>query len=244
MGDPKEFQYQRIADDHIRLIQLLPQSTATLIECSIHHSNLEEAEHSYIAFSYCWGNPAITKILLLGGHEISVTENLFHALSVIIQHHDHTTYFWIDALCINQQNIPERNHHVQRMGAVYSSAKAVYTWLGAEDGETEIAFSEIALRTNPDNSTSLSPSEQRAATAISNLASRPYFDRAWVIQEFIRAPSLLILCGRFSCDWSALHTAYKPLNNIPISTSTTPSAPTTFSAVVACIWSRSPTQQP
>ncbi|KAK4634977.1 hypothetical protein CLAFUW4_01296 [Fulvia fulva] len=205
------FPYQHLEDDHIRLIQLLPQSTGTTIECSIHHSKLEEAEDNYIALSYCWGDSTTTELITLDGHPIRVTQNLWHAYTAIVQHHDRNAYYWIDALCVNQQNLAERNHHVQRMGMVYSTAKAVHTWLGSEDHETVIAFTEIVSRANANTSTGSNPPDQRAATAVGNLASREYFNRAWVIQEFIPARNLQILCGRFTCDWTALDACIKDI---------------------------------
>ncbi|EME48376.1 hypothetical protein DOTSEDRAFT_101392, partial [Dothistroma septosporum NZE10] len=134
----------------------------------------------YIALSYCWGDPSITKSITLGDYQIQVTENLSNALTSIVQHHDRDACYWIDALCINQNNIPERNHHVQRMGTVYSSARLVSAWLGPEDAETETAFSEITLLASANIANRDEPPDQRVATAIGSLASRPYFDRAWV----------------------------------------------------------------
>lgn len=41
-------------------------------------------------------------------------------------------FYWIDAICINQQNIPERNVHVVEMGRIYKQADMVIAWLGWE----------------------------------------------------------------------------------------------------------------
>ena len=37
---------------------------------------------------------------------------------------------WIDALCIDQWNVDERNHQVQQMSEVFSHAQRVFAWLG------------------------------------------------------------------------------------------------------------------
>jgi hypothetical protein len=39
---------------------------------------------------------------------------------------------WVDALCINQSHIDEKNHQVGIMGEIYSKAAWVLVWLGAE----------------------------------------------------------------------------------------------------------------
>jgi len=51
---------------------------------------------------------------------------------------------WIDAICINQNDISERNNQVRQMGAIYSQASQVVVWLGEETGDSgrAIAFLE------------------------------------------------------------------------------------------------------
>jgi hypothetical protein len=49
-------------------------------------------------------------------------------------------YIWIDALCIDQSNLPERNHQVKLMSALYSQARHVVAWLGeAKEKSTELS---------------------------------------------------------------------------------------------------------
>ncbi|KAH7118530.1 heterokaryon incompatibility protein-domain-containing protein [Dactylonectria estremocensis] len=50
---------------------------------------------------------------------------------------------WIDALCINQEDIPERNSQVGMMSQIYGSAWAIVTWLGEADDTIEIAWNAI-----------------------------------------------------------------------------------------------------
>jgi hypothetical protein len=38
--------------------------------------------------------------------------------------------FWIDALCIDQCSILERNHQVAQMCSIYTKAQEVIAWLG------------------------------------------------------------------------------------------------------------------
>jgi hypothetical protein len=39
-------------------------------------------------------------------------------------------HWWIDAICINQENIDEKNEQIPHMGQLYSSASQVWVWLG------------------------------------------------------------------------------------------------------------------
>jgi hypothetical protein len=49
-----------------------------------------------------------------------------------------TRLLWIDAICINQQDVQERNHQVRIMSHIYKWAECVRVWLGGptnKDGE-------------------------------------------------------------------------------------------------------------
>jgi len=37
---------------------------------------------------------------------------------------------WIDAICINQEDVDEKSHQVAMMGDLYSRCLTVYIWLG------------------------------------------------------------------------------------------------------------------
>jgi hypothetical protein len=47
---------------------------------------------------------------------------------------------WIDAICINQDDILERNVQVQMMGTVYEKAKCVLIWLGEDPSNDRAAL--------------------------------------------------------------------------------------------------------
>jgi hypothetical protein len=51
---------------------------------------------------------------------------------------------WIDALCINQDDVNERTQQVRMMGDVYSSAEQVIIWLGPERKNDQSAVDAIA----------------------------------------------------------------------------------------------------
>lgn len=63
-----------------------------------------------------------------------IRENLFHAL-IQLRHKAKSRTLWVDAICFNQNHIPERNHQVQQMKRVYESAKSTIIWLGQPQPE-------------------------------------------------------------------------------------------------------------
>ncbi|KKP05658.1 hypothetical protein THAR02_02212 [Trichoderma harzianum] len=56
-------------------------------------------------------------------------KNLLLALNRIIKL-DEGTYYWIDSLCIDQENTRERSEQVAMMKEIYEHAAIVDVWLG------------------------------------------------------------------------------------------------------------------
>jgi hypothetical protein len=74
-----------------------------------------------------------------------VTPNLYFALRRIRQSLPSWgcyPYLWIDAICINQEDLQERTNQVKMMGDIFENAFQVLVWLGEEEVDTD---GEIAV---------------------------------------------------------------------------------------------------
>jgi hypothetical protein len=96
---------------------------------------LEREQPKYEALSYCWGSDELYKTIEINGQQIPVRRNLWGAL----KHLRHRLprmkrTLWIDALCINQTDIMERNAQVSIMGSIFSMVTKVLAWLGEQGG--------------------------------------------------------------------------------------------------------------
>lgn len=60
-----------------------------------------------------------------------------------LRHPDQGRTFWIDAICIDQDDPSERNHQVQMMSRIYTRAKEVCIWLGDGDDSSKRAIDFI-----------------------------------------------------------------------------------------------------
>ncbi|KAH8679717.1 heterokaryon incompatibility protein-domain-containing protein, partial [Tricladium varicosporioides] len=84
----------------------------------------------YQALSYTWGAETPTYRLPIvdttnsKGHGLEIRKNLSSFLRVFGKKHPRK-WIWIDQLCINQDDLAERNDQVQRMGEIYSKASEV-----------------------------------------------------------------------------------------------------------------------
>ena len=79
----------------------------------------------------CGGAADEHKSIKIDGKLFSVHQNLYCFLRTAIRSHSEE-WLWIDALCIDQGNLNERNHQVGMMGSIYAQARKtlVYGSLG------------------------------------------------------------------------------------------------------------------
>ena len=103
---------------------------------------------SFAALSYVWGGAPDTGHTItcydgIGKHaDIQITLNCDQALRRI-----RTTIgavrIWVDAICINQQDVLEKQHQIPLMLDIYSQARPVYIWLGQGTQKSDRAMDFI-----------------------------------------------------------------------------------------------------
>lgn len=201
-----------------RLIHL-PKRDGGPLRCEIFHTDLRDAENGmeYEALSYTWGDLHKSHELEVNGKTLPITRNLHLALQHLQNPHE-DRILWIDALCIDQENIEERGHQVRNMASIYENAIRVIIWLGQSTADIDIFFRYMnqlekqALRhacNNWDASDTRwellwynvelelqdTHEKSRALEGSVELAARPWFKRAWIIQEIAKARSARVMCG-------------------------------------------------
>lgn len=214
-------------DSHeIRLLLVdLEDDEDAPIMCSLEHVSLIDPK-PYIALSYCWGDPNITKNIWIRSsrtssvHQLKITNNLDSAIRSLRKNlipasadlsSDAPLRIWIDAICINQNDGQERSLQVRNMRHIYSLAEEVISWIGPIEGDP-ITTSELK------NLQDVSPSLEKwnSATARDEpnfLSSFPnllqlfhhrYWMRVWIIQEITVARTVRILYGNQELLWNDL----------------------------------------
>ena len=103
------------------------------------------------------------------------------------------TRWWIDAVCINQEDVLEHNAQISTMHRIFKKAESVSIWLGEEADDSSLA---------PDTILKLSRFRQELQERLNSIClqsrlmrssvvgrprghfcQRPWFERAWVQQE-------------------------------------------------------------
>jgi hypothetical protein len=107
---------------------------------------------------------------------------------------------WIDALCINQNNISEKNVQMPLTGEIYWKTKTVAAYIGTlRDGDRYKGVEAIALAAGA-NAVNLSTVEVSSPNPIQGnpfweLWSQPWFGRVWVTQEVVLNRAIVCLYG-------------------------------------------------
>ncbi|KAH8744932.1 heterokaryon incompatibility protein-domain-containing protein [Hyaloscypha finlandica] len=181
----------------------------------------------FSCLSYTWGDPKDTRTIRIDGHEVTVGANLEAAFRSFRQQEEFRSglMLWADALCINQDDISEKEKTIKDMQEIYLGAHTVTVWLGAGNSETDAALytirSFVARYSNPvedpadvlHSELTLPPRLWFANVvypAIVQLMDRPYWRRLWIMQEITAcAPCENIYLGNHCISWTDLFVLLK-----------------------------------
>ncbi|KAI1175099.1 HET-domain-containing protein [Nemania sp. FL0916] len=220
------YSYRPLRPDEIRVIKLAPAEADAELRCELVHMHqvsegLFDSTPNYIALSYTWGGDEKTRSIMISDMELPITANLHEAL-VHLRNTHAPRFIWADAVCITQNDIPERNEQVKKMGQIYSYAAEVVIWLGPREEDVSGAFEYIPLVNSaiseheekyvpnyhmlyyPTRRPNVPFIEHTSMVSILALLNRPWFGRTWVIQEAMLAKKATIMCGSLSLSFDVL----------------------------------------
>jgi hypothetical protein len=143
----------------------------------LYHVDLKSEEPIYDALSYVWGTVVYDRSFECPTGIVMITKSLDVALQRL-RSPEKIQHIWADGICINQQNILERESQVKLMGLVYTQAKMVKIWLGPDT--LHVAKKAFGLV----EQFSLNLANYRDITMdwspLVELSSLEYFKRIWV----------------------------------------------------------------
>lgn len=199
---PYEYRHMRAGPNNIRLLQILPGTGDAEIFCQVFQYTLriEKAFGLYEALSYVWGDSTDPQQIYVKNAEdeqyctFSVTRNLFAALRRL-RDADLPRTVWIDAICINQNDLEERASQVQIMARIYAYAVSVTVWLGEEADDSSRVLNLLRrivaddLKYTYDWEATAKAILVPAAEGIAALLKRSWFRRAWVTLSMFKPRS-------------------------------------------------------
>jgi hypothetical protein len=166
----------------------------------------------YNALSYVWGDPTVSEIeptIVLDGQRSLVTPNLHSALRHLRPPAgSDAVRFWVDAVCINQQDLIERNLQVAMMRDIYASATQVTIWLGERDDDSDTTFDAIPIILGstpwPQDKSQCSEIRRHCGRFFFGLTDRrSWLSRVWILQELAMSRNdPVVVCGHKRTSWS------------------------------------------
>lgn len=182
--------------DEIRLAILDPNGDIDQpASCTLTIVSLD-SKPDFEAISYVWGDPEVTVPMMLHGVEWPITISLDLALRHL-RHQTVQKTFWVDAICINQRDIEERNNQVPLMNYIYNKAARVRIWLGQDTGRGAFTL-RIFEYYKTGSSAEREDVMHRAPLALKELTSLPWWHRIWVVQEVALAREAIFHLGRLN----------------------------------------------
>ena len=220
---PRSSPYQPLSRPlEIRLLELGPASHGKSSAWTMRQVSLHD-DPAYVALSYVWGDSKDTTPIECNGHEFLVTKNLKNVLDHLYAS-CRKIVIWVDALCINQNDLKERSQQVQMMRHIFEKAHFTFAWLGPVSENSDLAMAFLAglgylmgLPKWVDEPQKVElllnsyPPELPCWVALSNLLHRPWFTRVWILQEVAVPKRISLFCGDRFLPWAILDLVVKEL---------------------------------
>ncbi|MBV35439.1 MAG: hypothetical protein CMP47_08270 [Rickettsiales bacterium] len=185
----------------IRLVRVKGALCNGFIDCEIWHS---DTSSGYSALSYVWDRPGGRHHILLNGRTFRVEKNLWDFLDVARRHLTNTT-IWVDAICIAQDDLHEKNHQVQMMSTIYSQAKKAFIWLGSEWSFAGQALKLINTNAGSSDVDIIEACMQNHGfwEGLNEIHRSDYWHRAWILQEFVLPRQGILMANEHFTDFEA-----------------------------------------
>lgn len=227
--------YSQLENDHIRLLHFEPVEPARNLRRSWQRLRFGSKDRetsppklitewtfeilefkmssapAFEAVSYVWGKPVKTDDLLVGDHTIAITSSISSGLPYILASST-TGFLWIDQICINQDDVNERNAQVRVMGNIYERAEQVLAWLGKMNDRKAIPLAEFLREMDKTldkyyglakrSSDAFDPYEDIIELLKGNptylegfvaLFRSSWFNRLWIVQEAVFCPTVTLV---------------------------------------------------
>lgn len=172
----------------------------------------------YLALSYAWGSDLLSSQVIVDGRYVPITDSLHSALLAVREDprvSKMQVSVWVDALCINQDDLVERSKEIKTMRNIFGDSMGVFVHLGPASDDSHLAlklirlisynikrgfgYGSFLLNLGIDVTNGERQAEKRSYIALMKLLCRPYWTRLWIIQELaVGDDEIAIHCGNDS----------------------------------------------
>ncbi|KAL6708991.1 hypothetical protein ACN47E_002118 [Coniothyrium glycines] len=216
----ESYHYDALPDDeHFRYLVLLPGTGYQPLQCTLETTRIDGTQ--FEAISYVWGTSVRNRKMLVDGRTIKITRNLSHALYTLRRPFA-SRQLWADSICINQDDLQEKNYQVAIMGRIYRAAQRVLIFLGPNDLEGHgpraaalleevnnmITDVESQISGNWDSFPFMKDEDAYGQDArwesLNVLVHQAWFSRGWVVREAAAAQKGQVIWAQTEFEWEKL----------------------------------------
>ena len=223
---PPTYKYSLLEDAITQIRLLKPKPFASLENLSFSLATFElNNVPPYAAISYVCGPPEPLTHIQVDGFSMHIRKNCAHALRQALGRSS-LQYIWVDAICINQDDLEEKNCQVFRMGDIYSKASIVNISLECDDDDIFILTEpakvvQNTVATHADNRMHQDRVQALLAKSykpeyllerLCHVLDRVYWTRLWIVQEVLLAKRIYVWCFADSIELQSLCELWEALN--------------------------------
>lgn len=213
-GGINDYRYKPLTRDYLalRTLRLEPSdfwSSDICCHLQDHYLDPKLPVPSFEALSYTWDGGVENAPILLDGRRRLVTANL----ESFLRHRresKHPVDIWVDAVCINQNDLEEKSSQIKCMNLIYMTAARVVVWLGKADDDSDTAMEELSYLGSGSPYNKMNIITGSVLVALENLLRRKWWSRIWIVQEIfwggcgMKLDKMRILCGNKELMWTTL----------------------------------------
>ncbi|KAI8932350.1 hypothetical protein NX059_010543 [Plenodomus lindquistii] len=208
-----DYAYERFDDarSQIRVLTLHPGTGDEQPSCTLKLFGLD-ALPSYDAISYTWGDATVKRPIQIDGKRFEVLGNAYDAV-IELRYPESDRLIWIDAICIDQQGLEEKQHQILLMKIVYERASRVVVWLSEPHGDADLVVAMLhQLQTEVEEGNNTNAYTMRKHwlnirtkspnwIALTDFVFHPWWSRVWTFQEAVVGRILVFQLGTHLITW-------------------------------------------
>ncbi|KAH7069329.1 heterokaryon incompatibility protein-domain-containing protein [Paraphoma chrysanthemicola] len=211
------YQYLPLQQDlqEIRIFRYAADISDLTLAVEMMTTSLMQPDHqAFTTLSYVWGDPAMTFPIIVNGKRLSVTKSVHELLEILFRSKEldgplstgsiQESWWWMDSICINQQDLIERASQVRFMGEIYKTSSLTIAYTGPSFDDSDLAMTWIRRTTNPSNRPLENSEAHKLVGAFWKFHTRPWFSRAWILQEWVLPKRVMFLTGTTMVDSETL----------------------------------------
>lgn len=191
----------------IRLLRLdLTANPTSEIRRTLRKHDLSQ-DPDFVALSYTWGESTPSRNIIVNDCNFPVTLNLYHFLKRQ-REALRDSNIWVDAICINQSDLLEKNQQIPNLNMVYMAANALTIWLGEDSSDSKLALEWMGSLVGDSPYATMPHLHNNVNRAIQGVLQRPWWKRIWIVQELAmgglgkKLGDVRVQCGQDCIPWT------------------------------------------